>query len=132
MNRLIAPMAVAGLVAAATLASAAPADAQEAVAEPCVQKIAVVNNAAFVMNFKVATRDSIESYSTQNYPINQYRVIDLATVATIPENTDVRPVVKAVAGDTRSGDFVGYCKNGQTATYSVTGTTLNYQVTLIG
>ncbi|MEU3118010.1 MULTISPECIES: hypothetical protein [Micromonospora] len=123
--------ALAGTLAAgaSTLAGASAASAQ---AEPCVQRIAVVNNAAFVMSFSVQASNGLETANTDNYPINQSRTIDLTTTA-LPVGADVRPVVDAVAGATRTpSSFVSYCENGQTATYSVTGTTYDYSVTLIG
>jgi len=50
----------------------------------------------------------------------------------VPEGTDVRPLVHATAGDTVAGNsFLSYCQNGQTATYSAGGTTLDYTVTLL-
>jgi hypothetical protein len=110
-----------------TAAVAAPAQA----AAPCVQKIAVNNNAGFTMSFRVVTREGITSAPTDVYPINQWRVVDL-TATELPVGADVRPLVSATAGnDVLGNNFVSYCDNGQTATYSVTGTTLNYQVTLL-
>ena len=50
----------------------------------------------------------------------------------MPEGTDVRPLAHATAGDTVAGNsFLSYCQNGQTATYSAGGTTLDYTVTLL-
>jgi hypothetical protein len=83
------------------------------------------------MSFRVATSTGLESPATDNYPINQWRVIDLTTTA-LPVGSDVRPMVDAVADATRTpSSFVSYCTNGQTATYTVTGTTFDYSVTLI-
>ncbi|GAA0387230.1 MULTISPECIES: hypothetical protein [Micromonospora] len=83
------------------------------------------------MSFNVVTRTGTPTPSTDTYPINQWRVIDLTTTD-IPEGTDVRPVVSATAGNTVPGNrFVSYCQNGQTATYTASGTTLDYQVTLV-
>ncbi|MEV6601312.1 hypothetical protein AB0M36_31335 [Actinoplanes sp. NPDC051346] len=68
---------------------------------------------------------------TDDYPINQWRLIDL-TSTPLAEGVDVRPLVHAAAGDDVVGDtFVSYCANGQTATYTASGTTLNYSVTLL-
>jgi hypothetical protein len=79
----------------------------------------------------VSTRTGEESAPTDRYPIDQTRTIDLATTA-FPTGTDVRPLVSAVAGATAYGNsYVSYCDNGQTATYTVTGTTLDYTVTLL-
>jgi hypothetical protein len=114
--------ALASLVGPAAAAQAAP---------PCVQKISVVNNAGFVASFRVTTPAGVETPSTDEYPIDQWRTIDL-TPTGIPENTSVRPIVHAVAGvDNPGNTWVTYCANGQTATYSVTGTTQNFTVTLL-
>ncbi|MGC4902616.1 hypothetical protein ACLQ2Y_25135 [Micromonospora echinospora] len=128
--RLVGAALVGTLAAGGSaLATASTASAQ---AEPCVQRIAVVNNAAFVMSFSVQASNGLETASTDTYPINQSRTIDLTTTA-LPVGADVRPVVDAVAGVQRTpSSFVSYCENGQTATYSVTGTTYDYSVTLIG
>ncbi|MFD6415886.1 hypothetical protein [Streptomyces sp. NPDC060194] len=125
---LPAAAAVALAVLPVTSAAAAPAPA----AEPCVQKITVVNNSGYVLNWQPSTRTGELSYSTENYPVNQSRTIDLATTG-FAEGTEVRPLVKAVAGTSEYGNrYVGYCANGQTATYSATGTTLDPAVTLLG
>ena len=130
----VARIAATGTAAAAAttglvnLAAAGPAAAQ---ATPCVQKIAVVNNAGFVMSYAVTTRVGQLTSSTDQYPINQWRILDLTSTA-LTTGDDVRPVVQAVAGGTALGNnFVSYCANGQTATYTVTGTTTNFQVTLL-
>ncbi|MEU7846020.1 hypothetical protein AB0B74_07735 [Micromonospora parva] len=123
--------ALVGTLAAGGSAAAA-ATAASAQAEPCVERITVVNNAAFVMSFSVAASNGLETSNTDTYPINQSRTIDLTTTA-LPVGADVRPVVDAVAGAQGTpSSFVSYCQNGQSATYSVTGTTYNYSVTLIG
>ncbi|HEX5740157.1 MAG TPA: hypothetical protein VFY17_01225 [Pilimelia sp.] len=128
--RTLLPLTVAAATAA--LAAGVPATAAPAPAGPCVQKMAVVNNAGFVLSFAPTTRDGQATAGTDQYPINQYRVRDL-TDAGLAANTEVRPVVSAVGGDTVAGNtFVSFCANGQTATYTVTGTTLDYTVTLIG
>ncbi|MEV8509915.1 hypothetical protein AB0368_34525 [Actinoplanes sp. NPDC051475] len=124
-------LAAAGLTgvlgAAAQPAAAAPA----APASPCVQKIAVVNNGGFVLNFQITTREGQLSAPTDDYPVNQWRLIDL-TSTPLEEGVDVRPLTHATAGDDVLGNtFVSYCANGQTATYTASGTTLNYTVTLL-
>lgn len=121
--------AVVALTGAVGLALAAASPA--AAATPCVQKIAVVNNGGFVINYQVTTRDGQLSAPTDDYPINQYRVVDLNSTP-IAEGADVRPLVHAQAGNTVAGNvFVSFCNNGQTATYTASGTTLNYSVTLL-
>ncbi|MCQ9132182.1 hypothetical protein KMS84_15425 [Streptomyces sp. IBSBF 2807] len=107
-------------------AAAAPAQAQ-----PCVQKVAVVNNAGFVLSWAATARTGEQAAPTDAYPINQTRVVDLATTLW-PEGTDLRPYVEAVGGTKEFGSsYVSYCDNGQTATYTVTGTTFDYSVTLL-
>jgi hypothetical protein len=104
-----------------------------------VQTIACVNNAGFVMSFGLQVFDintglilTVEGIDSGNYPIDQTRTIDLSTTA-IAEGTLVRPQVRAVWGNTEPGNkFVQYTKNGQTATWEVRGTTLNYSVNSIG
>ena len=71
------------------------------------------------------------SAPTDNYPINQWRIVDLASTP-FAEGVDVRPLVHAQAGNDVPGNvFVSYCVNGQTATYTASGTTTNYTVTLL-
>ncbi|MFI1990457.1 hypothetical protein [Actinoplanes sp. NPDC020271] len=123
---LHAAVALAG-AAGLTLFATSPAEA----ATPCVQKISVVNNGGFVINYQVTTRTGELSAPTDDYPINQYRVVDLNSTP-IAEGSDVRPLVHAQAGNTVAGNvFVSFCNNGQTATYTASGTTLNYSVTLL-
>ncbi|UQU64218.1 hypothetical protein COUCH_35530 [Couchioplanes caeruleus] len=125
---LAATGATALLGATVQPAAAAPTAQQ---ATPCVQKVAVVNNGGFVMNFQITTRDGQLSAPTDDYPINQWRLVDLTSTA-LDEGVDVRPLVHATAGDDVLGNnFVSYCANGQTATYTASGTTLNYTVTLL-
>ncbi|WP_269530901.1 hypothetical protein [Chitinimonas sp. BJYL2] len=97
-----------------------------------VQHIACVNNAGFVMDFKVSNRDGHKAGDSGGYPINQVRSIDVATLqfngrgAEVGE--EIHPVVHAHAGVTKEGPTVRYAPNGQTATYTVTGTTLIYSI----
>lgn len=104
-----------------------------------VQTLVCVNNAAFVMSFGIEILDMntgktliIENLDSGNYPIDQSQSIDLSTIG-IAEGTWLKPQVYAVWGDTNLGDsFVQYATNGETATYEVSGTTLNYSVRLLG
>lgn len=132
MNRIlrrsaaILTSATAMAVLPCVTAAAAPAQTQ-----PCVQKVAVVNNAGFVLSWAASARTGEQSAPTGDYPINQTRIIDLSTTA-LPEGTDIRPYVEAVGGTNQYGSsYVSYCDNGQTATYTVTGTTFDYSVTLL-
>jgi hypothetical protein len=106
-----------------------------------VQTIACVNNAGFVMSFGIEIFDENiglirvwEGVDTGNYPIDQTRSIDLASMG-IPEGTFVRPVIRPVgANSTNSGDyFVQYIPySDETATYDVSGILGTYSVHLIG
>lgn len=129
MRRVLSTAAAATVVAGTvTLAAGSPAFAA---ASPCVQNIAVINNGAYAVSFLVTNRAGIPSTQTDSYLINDFRLIDL-TATPIPAGDDVRPVISPTAGnDTPSADFVSYCANGQTATYSATGTTTDPQVTLV-
>ncbi|MFI5492495.1 hypothetical protein [Actinoplanes sp. NPDC051859] len=126
-----AAFAAAGLGLLGVVAQPAAAAPTAAQASPCVQKIAVVNNGGFVLNFQITTRDGQLSAPTDDYHINEWRLVDLVSTG-FAEGTDVRPLAHATAGDDVLGNvFVSYCANGQTATYSASGTTLNYKVTLL-
>jgi hypothetical protein len=100
------------------------------------QRIACVNNAGFVMNFSVSVLNVEDGTSrvvgdSGTYPINQARVIDLANFG-IEEGSLVRPHVNAVWGVSNEGNrYVIYDPDAATATYNVTGTTLNYSVNLL-
>jgi hypothetical protein len=122
--------ATAAVLAAGGLTALMASPAQAA-AVPCVQKVAVVNNGGFTINFQLTTRTGELSATTDTYPINQWRLVDLASTP-FAEGSDVRPLVNATAGNSVPGNvFVSYCANGQTATYTASGTTLNYTVTLL-
>ena len=125
----LAAAGVAGILGVTAQPAAAAPTAQQV--EPCVQKIAVVNNGGFTMNFQISTREGQLSAPTDTYPINQWRIVDLTSTG-LTEGEDVRPLVHATAGDDVLGNvFVSYCVNGQTATYTASGTTLDYSVTLL-
>ncbi|TLS46637.1 hypothetical protein FE633_08035 [Streptomyces montanus] len=130
MNRTVGRTA--GILTSATAMAVLPsvsAAAAPAQAQPCVQKVAVVNNAGFVLSWTPTARTGEQSAPSDDYPINQTRIIDLSTTA-FAERTDVRPYVQAVGGTNEFGSsYVSYCDNGQTATYTVTGTTFDYSVT---
>lgn len=96
-----------------------------------VQKIACINNAGFIMWFQAVTPGGT-SDPTDSYPIDQARVIDLATTP-FRERLEFWPEVHAILGKTQSADeHIVFRLNGQTATYEVRGTTLNYSMKLIG
>lgn len=96
-----------------------------------VQKIACVNDAGFVMSF-VAQTNGARSTSSGEYPVNETRVIDLAN-SPFRAGLEFWPVVDAVLGKTQAAsEHVTFALNGETATYQVTGTTLGYDIKLIG
>ncbi|MFI6599065.1 hypothetical protein ACIBHX_22635 [Nonomuraea sp. NPDC050536] len=101
------------------------------------QSIACVNDAGFVMYFNPEfidpnTGQFVEGTpDSPSYPINQSRVINLDQ-SNVPVGAPVRPRVHADGGENESGDtLITYAQNGQTATFQVQGTTLDYTVKLI-
>ena len=83
------------------------------------------------MSFVAQTKGA-RSVSTGDYPINQTGVVDLGESAFRP-GLEFWPEVSAVLGRTiGSDDHVQFAMNGQTATYEVRGTTLDYSVKLVG
>lgn len=126
-----AALATTGAVAAATFAGpASPAAAQ---VNPCVQRIVVSNNSAFVLSYALSNRLGVTTVSSDRYPVTQWRSTDLTTT-TFTAGEDVRPVITALGGGSSqpADQFVSFCDNGQTATYTVTGTLNDISVTLIG
>ncbi|MEV0146680.1 MULTISPECIES: hypothetical protein [unclassified Nonomuraea] len=102
-----------------------------------VENIACTNNAGFDMHFNVEYLDPNTGQFAESppdsgsYPIDQTRTIKLDTTQ-VPVGASLRPRVHADGGDTESGDtLVQYAQNGQTATYEVHGTTLDFSVKLI-
>jgi hypothetical protein len=103
-----------------------------------VQKIACTNAAGFVMYFNPEYIDPNTGQFAESppdspsYPIDQTKTIDLSS-SSVPVGASVRPKVHADGGDNNPGDtLVQYAQNGQTATYEVQGTTLDYTVKLVG
>lgn len=108
-----------------------PAESGET--ELFVQHIACINNAGFAMWFEIdRVSGGGQAGRTRRYPINQTRKVDLATLRFNDEplqvGDEVRPRVRAIAGQLRTGPSVRYAPNGHTATYTVRGTTLNFSV----
>ncbi|MBB6346382.1 hypothetical protein ACWGH8_13595 [Nonomuraea muscovyensis] len=96
-----------------------------------------MNNAGFVMHFDLEYLDPNTGKFTEcgpdsgNFPINQTGVVDLES-SSVPVGASARPLVHADGGVNNPGDtLVQYAQNGQTATYEVQGTTLDYSVKLI-
>ena len=72
-------------------------------------------------------------YDSGNYPIDQNRSVDLSTITGLAEGTFIRPQARVVWGNTATpSDHVLYTKNGQTATWAATGTTLDVHIARIG
>ncbi|WOJ91142.1 hypothetical protein RZS28_07660 [Methylocapsa polymorpha] len=96
------------------------------------ETIAVTNSAGFVMSFRVENDKGKFSPRTDNYPIGQTERIDLKKTDIAPESK-VWPVVNAIFGKTESAKtHILYRPNGVTASYIVTGTTLNYSIEFVG
>lgn len=101
-------------------------------------KIACVNNAGFVMNFSIQWlgTDGVwvtTEWNSGNYPINQTRVSPTLTSIGVPTDAlAIKPYVHAILGKHNSGNpLVQVDPEGQTLTYDVKGTTLDFSVNLI-
>ena len=101
------------------------------------QYISCVNQGAFVISFSIMWLDqngnwNTSSWNSGSYDINQTRTSpDLSTIGVASDAIIVEPLVHAVAGANGVGNSgVTYSTAGNTATYLVTGTTGNVQVTL--
>jgi len=104
-----------------------------------VEKIACSNEAAFVMDFWISSIDDdgnsgFTNNNSGNYPVGQTRVFNLGQGdPSISEGSIVWPTVKAEAGNqVDANKRLRYAKNGQTATFLVRGTTLNFSVEISG
>ncbi len=121
---------VAGLFAL-TLLPLAPSQSRADNDPIYVQKITVVNESFFIMKSWVdwnQGRKIVPSDNTDYYPVGQQRTIDLADYD-LPEGVDIWPGVQAWAGKGEDGPRVlKYSPNGQTATFYVHGTTLNFSI----
>jgi len=102
------------------------------------ERISVMNNAGFVMSFKIGFINTegdtlFSDWSSRHYPINNNETCNLTTdTKEIPEGALVFPRVDAVLGLTRdAAKKVQYKKNNLTAVYSVKGITLSYSVELV-
>lgn len=101
-----------------------------AAATPCYEKISVVNSAAFVMYWTGKISTGLSTPPTGNYPVGQERTIDF-NVYGIRDGVEIWPDVQAILGTSNSGTRVPFCEGGATAVYRVTGTTLNFSVSLL-
>ncbi len=95
------------------------------------QKMAVTNNGGFTMWARAKSTHGVVTPWTDSYPNPQTRVIDLAEYHNVNVGAEVFPVVDAALGHTTSGPHMTYEKNGETAHYEVTGTTLDIHIKLV-
>ncbi len=101
-----------------------------------VEKIACSNEAGFVMNFSIRWMDSngqehTTDWNSGNYPIDQTRTSPSLTSIGVPADAILaKPYVHAILGKHEEGKPVVQVStdNGQTATYRVSGTTLDFSV----
>jgi len=100
---------------------------------PQVSEVCVINHAGFVMYFD---EQNIRTQSwmshTDTYPIDQTRCIDLASTDGAEEGDKFQTRVHAIGGKTLSAQRqVEYRSNRLKATFECTGTTLNYDCSLL-
>ena len=104
-----------------------------------VQYIACINEATFVMHFAIQAfsiddgkfLDNLYGFSG-DCPIDQTRVLDMATLGLPDNDILVRPWVFAIGGaQNQCQQMVGFDTNARTATFSVCGTPLDYTITPI-
>ena len=100
---------------------------------PQVSEVCVINHAGFVMYFdEQNVRTQSWMAHTGNYPIDQTRCIDLGSTDGAQEGDKFQTRVHAVAGKTRLAHrHVEYRNNHLKATFQCTGTTLNYDCSLL-
>ncbi len=100
-----------------------------------VQKIAVANNAALMVAFTVQFNDQDgkegASPTTDHYPFAQSTTVDMAKLAGVKPGVKMKPRISPVAAKQKDGPEVQFAENGQTATYTVTGTALDYKISLL-
>lgn len=102
-----------------------------------VQKLCCFNQGGFVMNFTVAYLDDATGETrtyggSGDYPIGQYRVIDMSAAPGIVAGTWMWAKPTALAGDTiEAAVKVKFQVNENVSTYNVHGTTQSVQCDLI-
>ena len=94
-----------------------------------VSTIAVTNDAAMEIQFKIEAGGMSTGY-TDYYPVGQTKSMAVPTI--FASGTPVQIAVHADAGVTEHGSGVAFAPNGNTATFTVTGTTQSFSVELIG
>ena len=99
---------------------------------PVVNRICVANQAGFVLHWEMKDLlNNNKSPDSGTYPIDQTRCQGVDTIASIAEGDIVQTTVHAVAGISHDTDVIQFSANASaTATYTCTGTTLDYSCTL--
>ncbi|RLK58788.1 hypothetical protein [Actinokineospora cianjurensis] len=97
----------------------------------CFQKIEVYNSASFFMFFEGRYGQTTHAGTTKSSGAYLFgsHTTDFAKYK-VGKGHKIWPRVQALAGLRKSGPKVRYCKNGKTAHYTVTGTTLAFVVLL--
>lgn len=99
------------------------------------QKIAVANNAAlmvaFTVHFTGADGKQGLSSKTDHFPFAQSAAVDMAKIAGVEPGVKMKPRIEPVACSEKDGPEVVFAENGMTATYTVSGTALSYEVKLL-
>jgi hypothetical protein len=96
---------------------------------PSVSKVCVTNDAGFVLDWYLQDLlSNAKSESTDNYPIDQTKCLELSTIPNVAIGDVVMCSVHADAGVTHFCSSAVKYINGteQTATFTCTGTTLDY------
>ena len=96
-----------------------------------VQKVKCINGAWFVLSFELAGRNGI-ALSSPDLPIQRAGLLDLAEGG-FEEGEEVKLRIKAAMG--RSLELpkpLCFVCNGKTAVFEVSGTSLNFNMRLVG
>lgn len=126
------------------MTQAMPEERKAAVAPALeVQKLAVVNNGAYVMSFGLEIGVEIFvgggitwlplDWDSGAYSVGGSSVKDPMDFGNLPEGTPIRPQVRVRGGGAASAStYIRYAKNGQTATWEATGTTFDIDIRQLG
>jgi hypothetical protein len=95
-----------------------------------VQYIAVTNNGGYVMSFTIETFNDVHCGGSGDYPVGNSRALDVGACG-FAEGHEVWPHMYIVAGGHAvPTEHVVFARNGQTATYTATGTTFSPKIHL--